>query len=85
MLDEADYQQSIADVFEAVEESLSLTKLHSESNKQQMCYQTNKKNSTITKTMHSTAYNLKILLILGHVPFNNNGPKNLSLSVTVIP
>lgn len=43
MLDEADYQQSIADVFEAVEESLSLTKLHSESNKQQMCYQTNKK------------------------------------------
>jgi len=43
MLDEADYQQSIADVFEAVEESLSLTKLHSESNNQQMCYQTNKK------------------------------------------
>lgn len=34
--------------------------------------------------MHSTAYNLKILLILGHVPFNNNGPKNLSLSVTVM-
>jgi len=61
MLDEEDYRQRIADVFVAVEEHLPLTKLHSASNKQQMCQNDKKLNYC---TVYSSAHHLKSLLIL---------------------